>query len=131
MHGLGLYIYAGEDLPEGDDQPGSLENQLRESIEVEKTRKALQGVTGVKPTADAGLGMSEEEKSKLDDIALHLIECHKAGKDVDAIRIWYAPDTFTSNEERIYVWSRMATESKLRSTIKANRPTGHAEWAKA
>lgn len=95
------------------EQPNSLENQLKAS---------LKAVSGVKPTADAGLGMDDEHKSRLDDIALHLIDCHKAGKDMDAVRIWYAADTFTDNDERVYVWSRMATESKLRATIKANRP---------
>lgn len=106
-------------------EPGSLTNKLQASIDQAKRLRE------VKPTADAGLGMDEAQKAMLDDIALHLIDCHKAGKDMDAIRIWYEPATFSDNDERTYVWSRMATESKLRSTIKANRPQGHTEWAKA
>jgi hypothetical protein len=106
-----------------------LAEQLKASIEAEKTKKALQAGGVIKPTADAGLGMTEEHKAGLDEIALHLIECHRAGKDMDAIRIWYDPTTFEDNESRIYVWSRMATESKLRSAIKANNP--HKEPAKA
>lgn len=94
MHGLGLYIYAGEDLPEVDD------------AEAAKAKKRL---------------------AELDDLALTLIDWHKAGRDSAAISVWYDPQTFardveTGNEERMYVWGQLRKESALRSAIKANRP---------
>jgi hypothetical protein len=49
---------------------------------------------------------------------------------MDAIRVWYAPDTFGGddpNEERKYVWGLLREESKLRSTIKANSPHAKQE----
>jgi hypothetical protein len=94
MHGLGLYIYAGEDLP------------MVESAE-DKAR--------------------EKRGYELDDLALYLIDCHKNEKDLDAIRVWYDPKTWAEdqderNQEQLYVWGLLKTESKLRSTIKANKP---------
>ena len=98
MHGLGLYIYAGEDLPQAEPEPD--ENQAK----------------------------LDARTTELDELALYLIDCHKNDKDMDAIAIWYKPDTwkdedpFDANEERKYVWGLLKSESKLRSTIKANDP---------
>jgi hypothetical protein len=69
----------------------------------------------------------EARKAELTELALHMIDCEKAGKQLDAIRLWYAADTFSAdtndaNEERIFVWGLLKHESKLRSAIKANRP---------
>ena len=66
-----------------------------------------------------------EREASLQELALYMIDCHHNGKDMDAIRVWYADDTFTGedpNEERKYVWGLLREESKLRSTIKANNP---------
>lgn len=99
MHGLGLYIYAGEDLPQMED-------------------------TQENPHAEAFAKRSGE----LEELALYLIDCHKNEKDMDAVRVWYEPttwrddDPFDANEERKYVWGLLKAESKLRSTIKANAP---------
>lgn len=101
MHGLGLYIYAGEDLPEASDDE----------------RKA----------ADAKAKALEDRQNELTDLAMVLIDFHKHGKDMDAVRLWYAPDTFAqdseaANDERLKVWAMLKTESALRSAIKANKP---------
>jgi hypothetical protein len=111
MHGLGLYIYAGEDLPEVDDS--TLEDKLKASIDVAKAKKRL---------------------GELDELAAQMVEWHRDGKDTEAIRVWYAQETFaadaeTGNEERLYVWGQLKTESKLRSTIKANNPHHNKEHA--
>jgi hypothetical protein len=91
------------------DEKHSLERQLEASIEAAKAAKEA------------------KRRAKLDDFALQLIEWHKDGKDMEAIKAWYDPKSFDddhdqANEDRLYVWSRLKTESKLRSTIKANRP---------
>lgn len=101
MHGLGLFIYAGEDLPEASDEE----------------RKA----------ADAKAKALEDRQNELTDLAMVLIDFHKHGKDMEAVRLWYASDTFaqdaeTANEERLQVWGMLKTESALRSAIKANKP---------
>jgi hypothetical protein len=79
-----------------------------------------------KPTDGAGDGLSTEEREAMEEIALYLVECHKGGNDLDAIRVWYDPKTFANNDQRVYVWSLLGSESKLRSTIKANQPPKEA-----
>lgn len=68
---------------------------------------------------------ADARRAELDELALTMIEAHLAGDDLTGIRLWYAADTFTGddpNEERKYVWECLKAHSKLRSTIKANRP---------
>lgn len=72
----------------------------------------------------------------LEDLALDMIEAHKAGKDLDAIAAWYDAKTWdanqeTANEERLFVWGLLKAESKLRSAIKANKPDHDSGWKEA
>lgn len=103
MHGLGLYIYAGEDLPEADAEP---ERPMRP----------------IKATDGAGAGITDDRKAEIEELALYLVDCHKNGNDMEAFRLWYAADTFNDNDERVYCWSLLGAESKLRAAIKANKP---------
>ena len=102
MHGLGLYIYAGEDLPEPEP--------VQES------------------EADKAARMKKEAReSELQELALYLIDCQQQEKQIDAIRIWYDPKTWAEdssdqNDEKTFVWGLLKHESKLRSAIKANKP---------
>ena len=102
MHGLGLYIYAGEDLPQAE---------APETPEQAAERERLQ-----------------KRVAELDELSLYLVEAHNAGKDMDAIRVWYAADTWAQDaaeraEEQKYVWGNLKAESALRSAIKANSPS--------
>lgn len=113
MHGLGLYIYAGEDLPEQDQPEPKADVKPVKSGPISATDGA----------ADA---LQEQERMQMQEVALYMIDMHKNGRDMEAIRIWYDPATFESNEQRVYVWSLLKTESKLRATIKANAPQREA-----
>lgn len=67
---------------------------------------------------------------ELDDIAAFMVECHEAGNDLEAIRVWYAAETFSKDagdkqEEQKYVWGQLKEYSKLRSSIRANKPDGY------
>lgn len=109
MHGLGLYIYAGEDLPE-------------------------QGEPVESPAAKAEREAWEKRLPELEELANFMIDAHQNGKDLDAIRMWYDPATFsadnpTANEERKHVWGLLREVSKLRSAIKANAPDRTPEGA--
>lgn len=100
MHGLGLYIYAGEDLPEAP----------AETPEQKAEREA-----------------AEKRQNELTEIALFMIDCERQGKQMAAIELWYRADTWssdeiTANEERLTVWGMLKAESKLRAAIKANKP---------
>jgi Protein of unknown function (DUF1071) len=111
MHGLGLYIYAGEDLP--------VPEPVVESVEAKAEREA-----------------KEARQAELQELALYLIDCQQQDKQMDAIRLWYAADTWCAdpedaNEERLFVWGLLKGESKLRSAIKANKPVDKAEAWKA
>lgn len=106
MHGLGLYIYAGEDLPQADTPESPEDRAAREQL--------------------------EKRGAELDELTLYLIDCHEHGKDMDAVRVWYDPATWstdlpTENEERKYVWGNLRPHAKLRATIKANQPAERAE----
>ena len=106
MHGLGLYIYAGEDLPE--------QGEPVESPEAKAEREAW-----------------EKRLPELEELANFMIDAHQNGKDLDAIRVWHDPATFsadnpTANEERKHVWGLLREVSKLRSAIKANQPEAKA-----
>jgi Protein of unknown function (DUF1071) len=109
MHGMGLYIYAGEDLPEGYEE----ENKEPK----------------VKPKQPVGtISIAEKREEELLDLAMVLIDYHKNGKDMDAVRLFYAPDTFSAdipeaNQEKLHLWGLLKNESALRSLLKANKPT--------
>lgn len=108
MHGLGLYIYAGEDLPQADAPETDAERAEREK--------------------------REARGSELDELSLFMIDCHEHDKDMDAIRVWYDPKTWSADvaeeaEERKYVWGNLSKHSRLRSAIKANHPDRLAKAA--
>jgi hypothetical protein len=108
MHGLGLYIYAGEDLPEE-----------------EKQEKAAPQVAAANSETDEILPLFR--RNELAELASFMVDSHLSGKDMDAIRVWYAEDSWSADneveqEERKYVWGLLKTESKLRTAIKANHP---------
>ena len=107
MHGLGLYIYAGEDLPEQDEKPEP-KPELKTTV--------------IKATDGAGDSLSADRKAEVEEVALYLIDCHQSGEDMEAFRVWYDPKTFQEEDEKVYCWSLLGTHSKLRAAIKANRP---------
>ena len=120
MHGLGLYIYAGEDLPEQDAEA--------------KTDGKPAEVKPIKPgvisaTDGAADALQEQERMAMQEVALFMIDMHRNERDMEAIRVWYDPATFESNEQRVYVWSLLKTESKLRALLKANNPNQQKEAA--
>lgn len=80
----------------------------------------------ITPTDGAGEGIEPDRLVELDELAHFMIESHHAGKDMDAIRIYYDPETFKHTDERVYLWKCLASVSKLRSTIKSNAPTKEA-----
>ena len=70
MHGLGLYIYAGEDLPE----PEPVQESAAEKAAREK---------------------QEARTAELQELALYLIDCQQQEKQIEAINLWYAADTLS------------------------------------
>lgn len=103
MHGLGLYIYAGEDLPEEDEKPHRSTSQL---------------------VADAvASGISEDRKNDLHDAALTMIEAFNGENGMAALQVWRQ---IADQEEKAFLWSLLLKESKLRTFLKANKDTATA-----
>jgi hypothetical protein len=99
MHGLGLYIYAGEDLPQVDEA-------VNEPKIDERTAELN----------ELSLYMIDCHENGKDMDAIRLW--------YDA-KTWSA-DNPTESEERKYVWGQLREFSKLRSAIKANAPQKEA-----
>ena len=99
MHGLGLYIYAGEDLPE-EDKP--------EPVKPSK----------ISPVPDVEL--TEEQSEFAEEIRATMVGEWLEGNELAVLDIWYKSDM--DNEIRTAVWKKLAPESKLRAFIKANKP---------
>ena len=95
------------------------------ALEVSKEREARANMT---PEQAAEQERLQKRGAELDELSLYLVEAHNAGKDMDAIRVWYAADTWAQDaaeraEEQKYVWGNLKAESALRSAIKANSPS--------
>ena len=80
----------------------------------------------IKPTDGSADALQEQERLAMTEVALYMIDCHKNERDLDAIRVYYDPATFESNEQRVYLWSLLQTESALRALIKKNNPNQKA-----
>ena len=93
LHGLGLYIYAGEDLPDDD-----------------KVHAPTQSIT---PTSGALENFSAGEKELIAQFAEDVTDLVKSGDVATA-----ASNMGTlENEEKVAVWALL--DSKTRSTLKA------------
>ena len=83
----------------------------------------------ISATDGAADALQEQERLQMQEVALFMIDMHRNERDLEAIRVWYDPATFDSNEQRVYVWSLLKTESKLRALLKANNPNQQKEAA--
>jgi hypothetical protein len=91
LHGIGLYIYAGEDLPEEDK---------------------VQAPKKVTPTAGAGEDMPEEDKQYVRDQALEII----ADFEMDNVEAAHDRAALLNNDQKVYLWTLL--DSKVRAAIK-------------
>jgi len=100
MHGLGLYIYAGEDLPEED-----------------KDATKNVSISPVKETAKA-TPITAPEAQYVMDIGGEMVDLFSKGQESDALALWRS---VTDNSIKVHVWDWLASESKLRAFLKANK----------
>lgn len=100
MHGLGLYIYAGEDLPEDAEQE-------------EKVKS-----TKISPVPE--IELTEDQAEFVEEVRHSLVQEWLIGNELAALEIWYG--TEMDNDIRTAVWKKLAPESKLRAFIRANKP---------
>jgi hypothetical protein len=91
LHGIGIYIYAGEDIPQEDK---------------------VQAPQKVTPLAGALDGLDEESQQFIKDLAIDIIGDVAGGHIQDA----HGKTSSLLNEEKIALWSLL--DSKTRSAIK-------------
>lgn len=99
MHGLGLYIYAGEDLPEGEEPPAP-----------EPERKSLRHT----PT-DEKITLPAERETMIQLAASLAVGKFKKGDELGA---YEEISGITDPEEKIFLWQTLKGESALRAFIK-------------
>lgn len=97
LHGLGMYLYAGEDLPQGDIKSDSL------------IKAPMQSIT---PTAGALDAFSADEIDLLGNIAEEVTTLVKNGE----VKIAHERCESLENDEKVALWSLL--DSKTRSALK-------------
>lgn len=99
LHGLGLYIYSGEDVP-SEEKP-------------EKTTKVQAPTQAITPNAGAGEDLPEDVKEWIINEAIEIIA------DIESDNIEAAHDRaslITDNSQKRFLWSKLG--SKERNSIK-------------
>ena len=99
LHGLGLYIYAGEDLPEEEGNAAS------------KTMKKAPIIT---PNQGAGEDLTAQEKEYLENLSAELIDLINSERSEDAKTHLHGQNL--ENEQKLYLWSLLP--SNVRSALK-------------
>ena len=99
LHGIGLYIYAGEDLP-------ALETKTKVEVKVN------QSTTKITPTAGALDTFTKEEQELLHVISENIAHLTETDQLEEATHILES----LTNEEKVAVWS--LTPSKVRTKLK-------------
>jgi predicted RecA/RadA family phage recombinase len=70
--------------------------------------------------------ITDERRAELDEAALCMIETHHRGAGTETLAIYAG---LADNDEKSYVWHQLASESKVRAFIKANRqPQKDGQW---
>lgn len=93
LHGLGLYIYAGEDVPETDHTISPVKESLKCN------------------------DLTEHKKTEIEEMAIAAVNYFNAGNGPRALELAHEIE---DNEEKLFFWDLLKTESKLRAYIKAN-----------
>lgn len=115
LHGLGMYIYAGEDLPMAEMK----ESKTVKGVETTKTEKEKTTSTisapkqSITPTAGALDAFSADERDLLARIADEVTELVQ----LEELRLAHERCQMLENDERVALWSLL--DSKTRSSLKA------------
>lgn len=96
LHGLGLYIYAGEDLPEESDAP------LKGAVPI------------ITPRGGFGEDLPEDEKDFLRDMAATTIDLVRDGKAVNALAM--IEEAVLEADQKVWLFNQL--DSKARTALK-------------
>jgi hypothetical protein len=115
LHGLGMYIYAGEDLPmvemkETKEEKETIEAKPIKGTEIKVEVKApKQSIT---PTAGALEAFNTDEKDLLSRIAEEVTELVQ----LEELRLAHERCEMLENDEKVALWSLL--DSRTRSALK-------------
>jgi hypothetical protein len=99
LHGIGLYIYAGEDLPDDGNAATASAPSSR-----------------VTPVAGSLASLSKIEQDMAKDIASFIVDHWNQGNEVAAYEAFY--EAGLSNEVKLGIWECLQPHSKVRNGIK-------------
>jgi hypothetical protein len=115
LHGLGMYIYAGEDLPmaEMKESETKVANIIKERTEAKSTKVEIKASKqSITPTAGALEAFSADEKDLLSRIAEKVTELVQ----LEEIRLAHERCEMLENDEKVALWSLL--DSRTRSALK-------------
>lgn len=107
LHGLGMYIYAGEDLPMSEMKEAKEENE-----EVNKAKEIKAPRDSITPTAGALEEFNNDEKDLLAKIAEEVTELVQ----LEELRLAHERCEMLENDEKVALWSLL--DSRTRSALK-------------
>ena len=107
LHGLGMYIYAGEDLPMAEMREAKEENE-----EVNKAKEIKAPKASITPTAGALEAFNNDEKDLLAKIAEEVTELVQ----LEELRLAHERCEMLENDEKVALWSLL--DSRTRSALK-------------
>ena len=115
LHGLGMYIYAGEDLPmvEMKDSEAKVAKVIKERTEAKPTKEEIKAPKqSITPTAGALESFNTDEKDLLSRIAEDVTELVQ----LEELRLAHERCEMLENDEKVALWSLL--DSRTRSALK-------------
>ena len=112
LHGLGMYIYAGEDLPMVEIKESEAREEKKDQEAKQTTSEIKAPKQSITPTAGALEAFNLEEKDLLASIAEEVIELIQ----LEEIRLAHERCEMLENDEKVALWSLL--DSRTRSALK-------------
>jgi hypothetical protein len=109
LHGLGMYIYAGEDLPMVEMKESEPKEDKQEITKAKEIKAPKNSIT---PTAGAIEAFNTDEKELLNRIAEEVTELVQ----LEELRLAHERCEMLENDEKVALWSLL--DSKTRSALK-------------
>ena len=112
LHGLGMYIYAGEDLPMVEMKESETKEDKQEISEAKTDKEIKAPKQSITPTAGALEAFNADEKDLLARIAEEVTELVQ----LEELRLAHERCEQLSNDEKVALWSLL--DSRTRSALK-------------